>query len=121
MAAARAHPIHYALWISHGVLILAVILTLLTAEFGVILRIILAIALATPLLLAVPGLAERRRATYQWLMLLLVIYIGMAVLEVVATLGASMFSSVALLAALVELASLVRLIRLADPLPMPHE
>lgn len=121
MPATRAHPLHYALWLSHGALLLAVVLTLLMAEFAIVLRVVLAAALAVPLLLAVPGLAELRRATYQWLMLLLVIYIGMAVLEVVATLGASVFGSAALLAALIELAVLVRLIRMPDPAPMPRE
>lgn len=113
-------PPQYALWLSHAVLLIAAVLTLATAEFNVLLRIILAVAVAAPLLLAGPGLYRARRATYQWVMLLLVIYIGMAVLEVVATLGASMFSSVALLAALCELAILVRLIRVPDPTPTPR-
>lgn len=66
-------------------------------------------AAIAPLALALPGLWAARRYTHQWLAVLLVAYIGAAIVEVVAT--ATPSAAVTLLAALVELALLLSFIR----------
>ena len=99
------------MWLSHVVLLGAALLGAATVEAGALARIVLAAIVAAPLLLAVPGLRHERRYTYQWMTVVLVIYVGAAAVEVVATLGSSVFSGIALFAALLELVLLLRLIR----------
>ena len=103
-------PLELALWISHAGLLAAATLGIVAAELGAPARAALLVLAAAPLLLALPGLYRRRRTTYQWLALVLVPYAGLAAAEVVATLGASAFGSLALLASLVELALLFLLV-----------
>jgi uncharacterized membrane protein len=74
-----------------------------------------AAAVATPLALAAIGLARRSRYTCQWLAIVLVVYIGGAAVEVVAHSGADPWSSVLLLAAVLELGCLLALTRRARP------
>ncbi|MBN1237701.1 MAG: DUF2069 domain-containing protein [Gammaproteobacteria bacterium] len=99
------------MWLSHGALLLSALLALALADIGYAARVILAAVAAAPLLLAVPGLRRRQRTTYQWMSVALVIYVGAAAVEVVATLGASVFSGIALFSALAELVLLLQLIR----------
>src|SRR4051812_45386132 len=66
---------------------------------------------AGPLLLTVAGLRAGRGRTEQWLALWLVVYAGAAVMEVVASAGATRLASVALFASIAELAILVTLNR----------
>jgi uncharacterized membrane protein len=109
--------LHRALWLSHGALLSAAILAVATADIGAAARAVLAVVAAAPLLLAVPGLRRRQRYTYQWLTVVLVIYVGAALVEVVATLGGSLFSGIVLFAALIELVLLLALIRAPAPPP----
>ncbi len=60
-----------------------------------------------PLALALPGLVTLRQQTLQRLALLLVVYIGAAAVEIVASLGTAMFSAGVLLLALTELSILI--------------
>jgi len=75
------------------------------------LRVGTAIAVTLPLLLTLRGLAVGRRSSEQRLCVLLVLYVGGAAVEVVAHSGAAPLASVALLAAALELAFLLVLIR----------
>ena len=77
-----------------------------------------AIAVTLPLLLTLRGLAVGRRSSEQRLCVLLVVYVGGAAVEVVAHSGAAPLASVALLAAALELALLLVLIRRS---PRPAE
>jgi uncharacterized membrane protein len=113
----RSRQLRRALWLSHGVLLSAAMLAVATADIVGAARAVLAVAAAAPLLLAVPGMRRRQRYTYQWLTVVLVIYVGAAAVEIVATLGASLFSGIVLLAALLELILLLGLIREPDSRP----
>lgn len=106
-----------AAWVCHAVLLIAVVIgTLFTAaDAGV--RAALTVAAAAPLLLAIPGLRRGKRYTFQWLALVLVVYTGIAVVEVVVSLGRSLPAVAALLAALIELALLYSLNRLPSTTP----
>lgn len=64
-----------------------------------------------PLAAATPGLVAGRRYTSQWLALVLVAYVGAAIVEVLASGARASFASLVLLAALIELALLLALIR----------
>ena len=66
---------------------------------------------AGPLLLTLAGLRAGRGRTEQWLALWLVVYAGVAAMEVVASAGATRLASVALFASVVELAILLTLNR----------
>jgi uncharacterized membrane protein len=77
------------------------------------LRVGAAIAVTLPLLLTLRGLVLGRRSSEQRLCVLLVLYVGGAAVEVVAHEGASMLAGTALLAAALELALLLVLIRRA--------
>jgi uncharacterized membrane protein len=74
-------------------------------------RLGVAALLAVPLLLTLRGLAQGRRATLQWLAVMLVAYIGGASVEVVARSGNAPSLSLALIAAVLELGLLLALIR----------
>lgn len=67
-------------------------------------------ALAIPLMLAIPGLARRRRYTLQWLAIYVVVYIGALVVELVASRGAWP-AGIALAFAGLELVLLLSLLR----------
>lgn len=108
------------MWLSHAVLAAAAVLTVVTADIGAAARAVIAAVAALPLLAAIPGLRRRERRTYQWLTVVLVLYVGAAAVEVVATLGASVFGGVVLFAALVELVLLLRLIREPAARPATH-
>lgn len=100
-----------AAWVCHATLIAAVVLGVLGVSLPAAVRIVVAAAAAAPLLLAIPGLRRGSRYTFQWLALALVVYAGAAIVEVVASLGRSFASAVALLAALLEIALLYLLNR----------
>lgn len=74
-------------------------------------RLGLASAVTLPLLLTLRGLVLNRRATQQLVSVLLVLYVGGTAVEVVAHSGASSLANVALLAAALDLALLLVLIR----------
>lgn len=106
-----------AAWACHATLFAAVVLGVAGSSLPAAGRIALAIGAAAPLVLAVPGLYRARRYTFQWLALALVVYAGAAIVEVVASLGRSVPASVALLAALLEIALLYLLNRSARAAP----
>jgi hypothetical protein len=82
----------------------------------------IALALALPLLLTLPGLARVRRVTLQRLAVLLVAYIGGYCVEVVARSGSAPVQSVALIAAVLELGLILGLVkRPARSEPAGHE
>lgn len=78
-------------------------------------RVVVAVSLALPLILAAHGLVLGRRATLQRLAVLLVAYIGGLSVEVVASLGSAYTLAVALLAAALELGLLLAFIRQTAP------
>lgn len=107
------HPsrLRAALWASHFCLVASAAGTVLTMTAALATKaVLLAIALL-PLLGAVPGLRAARRYTYQWLTLLMVWYVGVAIVEVLAVSNRISFAAAALAAALAELALLLTLIR----------
>jgi len=112
-----ANALVVAAWLSHGVLLAAATIGILTSALPLPGRVALAVAAALPLVAAIPGLARRRRYTYQWLAFALVGFAGAASVEVVASLGRSPFAATVLLAALVELGLLFTLSRPARPRP----
>lgn len=81
------------------------------------LRLAAAALVALPLLLTLPGLVQARRATLQWLAVLLVAYIGGLSVEVVAHSGDAPAQSVALLVAALELGLTLALSRRARSAP----
>jgi len=81
------------------------------------LRFSIAVLLALPLLLTLPGLAQGRRTTLQRLAVLLVAYIGGLSVEVVARSGNAPSLSLALIAAVLELGLLLAFIRGARNAP----
>jgi uncharacterized membrane protein len=93
------------------VLLAATLATSILLEGVSPLRVGAVIAVTLPLLLTLRGLVLRRRSSEQRLCVLLVLYVGGAAVEVVAHEGASMLAGVALLAAALELALLLVLIR----------
>lgn len=79
----------------------------------------IALALALPLLVTIRGLAGGRRRTLQIVSLLLVLYIGLAVVEVVAARG-SWLPGVWLAAAGIELGLLLIIVRRPRPRASPE-
>ena len=75
------------------------------------LRVAAAVVLLLPLMLTLRGLSAGRRVAERYLAVLLVAYIGGASVEVVARAGDARLLSIALLAAVLELALLLALIR----------
>ena len=71
--------------------------------------------LLLPLLLTIRGLIADQRYTYQWLSLVLVIFIGASTTEVVASLRAEPAAIVVMIASVAELLSVLVLIRSAQP------
>jgi hypothetical protein len=74
-------------------------------------RLVIALVLVLPLLLTLRGLARGRRVIEQRLAVLLIVYIGGASVEVIARAGDAPVMSIGLLAAALELALLLALIR----------
>ena len=95
----------------HAVLIAAVAALMLRAIDASPAREIALAAALLPLLLTLRGALGSRPRAAQWLSVLLVVYAGGAAVEVVASLGRAWPASIALLAALSELAVLLSLIR----------
>jgi len=99
----------------HALLIAATGLAILEQVDAVLTRLLALAVCLLPLALALPGLAAGRHRTRQWLALLLVVYIGAAAVEVVATLGSARACAAVLLIALLELALLFALSRRPPP------
>lgn len=98
------------LLVCHALLLGACAALVASAPLGTAPRVALLVAVAAPLLLAVPGLLAGRRYTLQWLAILLVLYIGGAMVELVVR-GRAAAAVLALLAALAELALLLTTLR----------
>jgi uncharacterized membrane protein len=94
----------------HVLLALTVAALLYTAASSPLAGAVLALAAAAPLLATLRGVATSPR-TRQWVALLLVVYAGATSIEVVATSGAAVLASGALLTAVLELGALLVLIR----------
>jgi uncharacterized membrane protein len=75
------------------------------------------VAPIAPLLLAARGLYQDDGRTYQWLGLVLILYVGIGSVEVVASQRASTSAAVVMLTALAEIAVLMSLIRNAPRAP----
>jgi uncharacterized membrane protein len=78
-------------------------------------RAALALALVAPLLVTLRGLVRGPRASLPWLAVLLVVYVGGASVEVIARGGHALPVNAMLLAAVLELALLLALIRRSRP------
>jgi uncharacterized membrane protein len=107
----RRHPLELALLGVHTVLLIFAVAAVAASALPVALRAVLAAAAAAPLALAFPGLLRGRTSTYTWTALVMVLFAGAGVVEVVASLGRSPLVAVMLLAAVVELALLFILSR----------
>jgi uncharacterized membrane protein len=101
----------------HALLGVAAVGTILTAGLSRALTGALFALALVPLAAATPGLLAGRRYTCQWLALVLVGYVGTAIVEVLASAARASFASLVLLAALAELALLLALIRQAPEVP----
>jgi hypothetical protein len=99
-----------AVLICHGLLATALAAGILIPTVSV-LRIGAAVVVTLPLLLTLRGLVLSLRTTQQRVAVLLVLYVGGTAVEVVAHSGASSLANIALLAATLELALLLVLIR----------
>lgn len=106
-----------ALEIAHLALLLCVAGAALTAPLTWVWRLVALVLAIGPLGAALPGLMAGRRYTCQWLSVLLVLYVGVAVVEVLAAPSRMSFASLALLAALVELALVLAFIRQTPAAP----
>jgi uncharacterized membrane protein len=104
--ARRRHPLELALLGAHGVLLLFAVAAVATSSLAVGWRAALAAAAAAPLGGGVPGLLRRRPSTYTWTALVMVLFAGAGVVEVVASLGRAPLVAIVLLAAVTELALL---------------
>jgi hypothetical protein len=108
-------PLRRAIVGCHLVLIAALIASFVPPASAA--RVVGAALLTLPLLLALPLLAEGRRASLQRIAVALVAYIGGFTVEVVARSGDAPAQSVALLAAALELGLTLALIRRAPTAP----
>jgi uncharacterized membrane protein len=84
-------------------------------------RIVLAAGICAPLLLALRGVARRRREVLKRFAVLLVAYIGLISVEVVASSGHAALLNVALLAAALELGLVIALLRRGSHAPTTRE
>lgn len=100
-----------ALLTTHIVLLIVASATVLELASPWRIKAALLCAVIAPLAAASHGISTRRRYTYQWLSVVLVIYIGAASVEVIA--AGSLTATLTLLAALVELSLLISSIRRA--------
>jgi hypothetical protein len=106
-------PLRHAVLACQALLLAALVASVLPPATP--LRVGLAALLVAPLILTLRGVAQRRRATLQRLAVLLVAYIGGLSVEVVARSGREPSLSIALLAAVLELALVLALIRRSAP------
>lgn len=102
-------PLKRAVVACHLVLIAALVASLVPPVTP--LRVVGAVAVIAPLLVALLCLEPARRTGLPWLAVLLVAYIGGVSVEVVARSGSAPSLSIALLAAVLELGLLLALIR----------
>ena len=93
----------------HAVLLFAVVATYSATNLALVPKLILVAVVVAPLGLTLRGLLARNRKTLQWLAVALVAYIGLAIVEVIAT--TSVAAAAMLLAASGELAALLMLSR----------
>ncbi len=101
--------------LSHACLIVATVAWSLSLRMPGPLPAVMIALLLIPLLLTIRGLLADQRYTYQWLSLVLVIFIGASTTEVVASLRAEPAAIVVMLASATELLSILMLIRSAQP------
>jgi uncharacterized membrane protein len=106
----RARSLDHAAVGAHAALLALVAAAAATSTLPPGGRLAAAAAATAPLVLAFPGLRRGSRRARQWVALLLVLYIGAAIVEVVAS-SRRALPALVLLAALVELALLVALSR----------
>lgn len=99
-------PIELGLLAAHTLLLIFTVAAVAGTELPTGWRAGLACAAAAPLALAFPGLLRGRRRTHSWAALLMVLFAGAAIVEVVASQGRAPLVSVVLFAALTELALL---------------
>jgi hypothetical protein len=109
-------PLATAVLASHAALVIAIAALVYRAAGSAFAGILLALLAVAPLLATFRGLGAPGRAR-AWTALLLVVYVGATSVEVVATSGAARLASLALLAAALDLALLLALIRRSRPLP----
>lgn len=109
--------LHRSTLATHALLAVAAGAAAATAELSWMLRMVLLGLALLPLAAATPGLAAGRRYTFQWLAVVLVAYVGAAIVEVLAAASRASLASLVLLAALLELALLLALIRQAPAAP----
>jgi uncharacterized membrane protein len=107
---ARNDMLNNATLATHLMLVIGVIAVLGLSAIPLPWNLVLSAGAALPLIAMLPGLVAQRRYTQQWLAIVLVIYVTAAVMEVTAS-GATLLPSVVLLAALIELALLLTLLR----------
>jgi uncharacterized membrane protein len=103
-----------AVLVCHALLAAGIALGMASSTLPIGARLGLATVALLPLIAAIPGLARSSRYTYQWVTVALVIYIGMAAVEVVASLARSLPATIVLFAALIELFLLLGLIRMSE-------
>lgn len=96
---------------THGALAISTAGTIATAASGWPIRAAWLVIALLPLAAATPGLAVGRHYTRQWLALVLVAYVGGGIVEVLAATSRLGFATFMLLAAGLELALLLALIR----------
>ena len=101
--------------LSHASLIVATVAWSLSLRMPGPLPAVMIALLLLPLLLTIRGLIADQRYTYQWLSLVLVIFIGASTTEVVASLRAEPAAIVVMIASVAELLSVLILIRSAQP------
>lgn len=101
----------------HALLGVAATAAIVTAAMPWTLAAVWLVLALAPLGAAAPGLLAGRRYTCQWLTLVLVAYVGAAIVEVLASAARASFASLVLLIALAELALLLALIRQAPGAP----
>ena len=101
--------------LTHACLIVATVAWSLSLRMPGPLPAIMIGLLLIPLLLTIRGLIADQKYTYQWLSLVLVIFIGASTTEVVASLRAAPAAVVVMMASAAELFFVLLLIRLAQP------
>jgi uncharacterized membrane protein len=103
--------VHRAAISLQALLLLVIAAAVATLPAGATFKIVAAFGAGLPLMLLFPGLWSARRRACQWIAVWLVLYIGAAAVEVVAAAGGNGLAATGLLAALLELALVLLLIR----------
>jgi uncharacterized membrane protein len=88
---------------THTLLLVAAVAAVAASGLPLAMRGALGAVVAAPLAIAFPGLLRRRPSTYTWTALVMVLFAGAGVVEVVASLGRAPLVAVVLLAAVAEL------------------